>query len=477
MRQILTPGLVVFALALLVFGLSVNGIWATDHATSFTQLDYAVWHSHSVALGDATKLPPWSVDDFTYKGQNYSALAPGTAFLALPFVGPAYDFAGYYTAYGPVLLASELFVSLMGAISAYLVYKVASSYFRRSTSLFLGFAFAFSTICWPFATYFFQSDVSVAFVLLAAYFGLRAARSEGPGTAPSLICGIAAGVAFTVDYINAILLPIFVLFLLASKWKSKTSAALAIGTFVLGVLPSLAGIGAYNYAIFGNPLSTTEQNFLGKSSVFGAFTTPILNGITLDLFSVSRGLFFFTPLLALGVVGYIYAFKGKAHRLEMLFFIALFLGILLPYSAWYDPTGGDAFGPRFLLAAIPFLLLPAGYVVDRVGSRTMWGVYALFLVGALVNGVAAIVSAIPPDMGADVSPFFNFILPRLTSGNLDTWWVGNVGAYWPLVSALVISLGTVVPVALVIFVRRREGKAQSGAEPVENLSINAERPS
>jgi hypothetical protein len=80
-------------------------------------------------------------------------------------------------------------------------------------------------------------------------------------------------------------------------------------------------------------------------------------------------------------------------------------------------------------------------------------------------------------MGADASPFFNLILPRLTSGTLDTWWVGSVGTWWPLASAIVISLGTVIPVALMVMIRRRESRIRTGAEPIKNLSINTERPS
>ena len=160
-----------FLFVFVVFEVSVNAVWATDHATSLTQLDYALLSNHSVVLGHASSVPPWTVDNFRYGGQNYSALAPGTALLALPFMAVGFALAGGYTAYGPALVWSGTFVAVTGAVSAYLMYKIAGMYFRRSTSVLLGLTFAFSTICWPFATYFFQSDVSAMLVLAAAYRG------------------------------------------------------------------------------------------------------------------------------------------------------------------------------------------------------------------------------------------------------------------------------------------------------------------
>jgi hypothetical protein len=409
-----------------------------------------------VGLKSAATVPPWTVDDFVYKGENYSALAPGTPFLALPFLGVAFTIYGGYTSWGPSLPMSETFVALMGAGAACLLYLIGRMFFRRSTSAFLALVFAFSTICWPFATYFFQSDVSAFFVLLTAYFALRASRAPESGTAASLVSGLAAGVAFSVDYVNAVLLPFIIVFLLVSKRNSKASMARSVCAFVIGALPGLAAIGAYNYAIFGNPFTTTEQYFNGQTSVFASFTNPIFSGLELDLFSFSRGLFAYSPILALGVMGYLDAFRGRGNRRETLLLLGVFLCILLPYAAWYQPDGGVGFGPRFLVAAIPFLLLPAGYVLESTGGKALWCVYAAFVAGVIVNGLGALVSAIPPQTPSNVSPLTNTILPRLAVGNLNVWWIGYVGTYWPLATAAVISAAAAIPLGWYEIARRRE---------------------
>jgi hypothetical protein len=306
--------------------------------------------------------------------------------------------------------------------------------------------------------------------------GLKSIRSQGPTARLCLLSGLAGGVAFTVDYVNAVILPVLLLFLLFSKRKSKSSMAVAAGAFVLGALPGLAAIGAYNYAIFGNPLVTTEQAFRSQSSILSSFTTPLYSGLVLDLFSLSRGLFLYTPFLVLGVVGYAEGLRMKAHRLEFFLFLAVFLGILLPYSAWYDPSGGNSFGPRFLVAAIPFLLLPSGFVVEWARDRQVWWVYAAYFVGALMNGIAALVSAIPPTSGWDVSPFFGFILQRLSVGNLNVWWISSVGQYWPYAAGVVVSVGAVLPIAIVELTRRRESEAGLSIAPAVLMNQKVERP-
>jgi len=466
-RDSVRDGLLIFAIVFAMFELSINGIWATDHSISFTQLDYALWSNHSVALGQAALTPPWTVDDFVYRGQNYSALAPGTPFLALPFLGAAFTVAGGYTSWGPALSFSETFVAILAAGSASLVYLIGRMYFRRSTAGFLGLAFAFSTICWPFATYFFQSDVSAFFVLLTAYFALRSSRASGPGTVFSLLSGVAGGVAFSVDYVNAILLPFVVVFLVVSKRGSKAWMARTGAAFVVGALPGLAAIGAYNHAIFGDPFTTTEQYFNGKTSVFASFTNPIYSGLELDLFSFSRGLFVYSPLLVLGVVGYIEAILKREYRREMILLLGMFLCILLPYSAWYQPDGGISFGPRFLVAGIPFLLLPAGYILETTGGKSLWLAYIAFGAGVVINGLGALVSAIPEQTPSNVSPLETTILPRLAIGNLNVWWIGYVGEYWPVATAVMLAAALAIPIAWHELLRRREAsfRVRSASTP------------
>ncbi|MDG6988774.1 MAG: hypothetical protein JRN21_05535 [Nitrososphaerota archaeon] len=460
MRRVLTGGLMVFALSFVAFELSINTVWATDHSTSMVQLAYAFWQYHSPALGAAGGTPPGSVDDFRLTGQIYSAVAPGASFFALPFMGMAFALSGGYTAYGYPMVLSETFVALTGALAAFLVYKTAALFFRRSTSVFLGLAFALSTNSWPLATYFFQSDVSAMFVVLAAYAGVTAGRSATPGRR-ALACGLAAGAAFTVDYVDAVIIPILFVYLAASLARSRRPPWAGIGGYLLGASPGVLAIGLYNYSIFGTPTVFTEQGYLG-GSLFGAFSTPVYAGLALDFVSLSRGLFAFAPLLVVGVLGLFDAFRRGEKRPEMLLLLSMFVGIVVPYSMWYGPTGGLAFGPRFLVAAVPLLLLPAGVIVDEVKGKKIWLLYAAFAVGAEVNGLAAQASAIAPPTPFDVSPFVAYTIPNLAAADFATLWSRVIGDSLPFALAMVAALGVVAPIVWVELARMREAGANAG---------------
>ena len=268
----------IFLSAFLVYLLTVNSVWATDHATSFLQLDWSIWSQHSFVLGSAATFQPGTVDDFVFNGNYYSALAPGTAILALPFTGVGFLLDGHFTVFGYALMASEVFVALLNAIAAYLVYAVGRLFFSKRTSVFLAFVYAFSTVSWPFATYFFQSDVTAMFDLLAVYLTIRITRGADSRVRDAVLAGLAVGVALTTDYVNAILIPIIGAYLIISLRASGRPFARVAAGFLLASLMGILLIGLYNEAIFGTAFHTTEQVYLNKRDPIRGVFHPDLPG-------------------------------------------------------------------------------------------------------------------------------------------------------------------------------------------------------
>jgi 4-amino-4-deoxy-L-arabinose transferase-like glycosyltransferase len=443
-RPRITAGMLIFLSAFIIYSLSLNSVWATDHTTSFLQLDWAILVHHSFVLGSGSSFHPNTVDDFEFNGNYYSALAPGTAILALPFVGVGFLLDGHFTVFGYALILSELFVALINSIAAYLVYAVGRFFFSKKTSAFLAFVYAFATISWPFATYFFQSDVSAMFDLLAVYFVIRVTRSDDRRLRDAVLAGIAVSGALTTDYVNVIFIPIIMGFLLFSLRRKGHLARFSLG-FLLASLIGVLLIGLYNEAIFGTAFHTTEQVYLNSSTPLGEFSYPIYEGIYLNLISPLRGLLVFSTFLILGIFGYVDMLKQKKYRVEALFLLACFLGVFLPYSAWYDPTGGAAFGPRFLISAIPFLLMPAGLVIETGSRRMRVTVFILYAVGVVINGMAGITSALAPTQNYGTFPFLSSTLPSFLSGGIDVWWLSFVHSYWPIPALLLIALALMLP--------------------------------
>ncbi len=112
---------------------------------------------------------------------------------------------------------------------------------------------------------------------------------------------------------------------------------------------------------------------------------------------------------------------------------------------WYDPSGGDSFGPRFLISAIPFILIPAGVTLQAPNKGVRTTALVLYAMGAITNGIGAMTSAISPASSFSSSPLLDWNMPLFLSGNLDTWWIGRVGAYWEAPALAILGISIAVP--------------------------------
>lgn len=446
--RLLTPGALIFLSTLAVLASSLNGVWAADHPDSLLELAYAFWAYHSPVLGKPGELIPVSVDVFVHNGSYYSALAPGVAVLSLPFSGLGFVLDGRFTLFGNAMLLSELFVAVCNAVAAYFVFKLGSMSFTQRTSAFIAFAYAFSTITWPFATYFFESDVSAMLDLIAVFLAIRMARSGSSRLADAVACGAALGAAFTVDYINFVFVPVISVFLLYSFRKRLSGFAKGFAGLLATSAAGAVLLGLYDQAAFGNPLLTSEQVYDHTSSVFQSFSYPLLSGLYLDLFSPLRGVFLYCPVLVVGVVGCYYFWQRREARSECILLVACFLAILLPYSMWYNAEGGEGFGPRFLIPAIPFLLLPAGFAIEARGRLVRASAYLLYAVGVLFNGIAGVTTAIPQVAPISQFPFLTHVLPLFLKGGGDTWWWREAGSFWWAPSVLILAAALALPLAV-----------------------------
>ncbi|MGD0318575.1 MAG: glycosyltransferase family 39 protein [Nitrososphaerales archaeon] len=438
-------GSVIFLATLLVFCVTLNAVWATDHTASFLDLDYAIWANHTFALGRVGQFIPNSVDIFQYRGQYYSALAPGLALFAFPFVVPGFIIVGHFSEYGAVMLSSEFFVAMLNALAVLYLYKLSRMYFREATASFIALAYAFSTVSWSLATFFFQSDASAALDIVAVYLVLRATRGSR-GSITLLLGGLSVAAAMMVDYVNFLLMPVLLVYIVVSlRRKNRGLLAKAAVGFALCSFLGVLAIGLYNYASFGQVLVSSEQLYLHSSSLLGEFSTPWYLGVVLNLFTPLRGIFLYSPILLVGVFGFRKMLDTSAVRREGLLILAAFMVLFLPYCAWYDPTGGLSFGPRFIVASLPFLLLPAGYVIEGGWRYRGPVVYVLYSAGVVVNGLAALTSTLAGNTSWLSSPFLDSTIPLLSHGTLDQWWTGSVGLLWPVVAGAVVATALLLP--------------------------------
>ncbi len=262
---------------------------------------------------------------------------------------------------------------------------VRSGYPEKSAFL-LATLGSVGTILWPYSKTIFSEPASALFLVAAVYFvsGRLTARNGFLG-------GWMLAWAILVKLTNAIVLPVFAGYLLyryqgAYGWRQ--ARALWGGVAALLALPTVGVvlIAALNHAHFGSWLST---GYGGGE----AFTNPLASGLRELLFSPDEGIFIFSPLFILAVIGLPLSWRRARSQTALL--MGVIATSLLLFAGWYDWRGGVAWGPRFLVPLTPFFqLLMLPLIHDWVFVRRGWRratviAIAAFSCSAQVAGVLA----------------------------------------------------------------------------------------
>jgi hypothetical protein len=126
-------------------------------------------------------------------------------------------------------------------------------------------------------------------------------------------------------------------------------------------------------------------------------TTNFTEGLLGNLFSPSRGLFVFSPVLLFALSGFVLALRDREQRPLTIAYGAIIIGhtiIIGAASMWW---AGHSFGPRFMTDIVPFLAyftafnlrLPA--TVRPRTQRSLSVTIAVFaVVSALINAQGAL---------------------------------------------------------------------------------------
>lgn len=227
------------------------------------------------------------------------------------------------------------------------------------------------------------SEPGVALAIAIGLVCLTGARS-GRRWAPALAGG-AAGIAvlFRTDSI-VLVVPILAL----GIWSLGRRRTRDLAEFGVALAPALGLLAWYNTVRFGVPwrLGYGGQPF-NHSFLAGAY------GL---LLSPDRGLLIFVPLTLVAAAGSRWAWQRD--RLVTAAAIALVLVRVLFFAKWWAWDGGGAWGPRFLVPALPCLALGLGEVVRRYGRLGLQRQALVVLiagVGISMQVVAASVDVIP----------------------------------------------------------------------------------
>ena len=244
--------------------------------------------------------------------------------------------------------------------------------FTRQTSIILSFVLAFSTIIWAYSNTSLNVVPTVLFVLLGYLFFKKFRRLNQNKFL--LLSSASFAFAFLIrEDVILFILPIW-LFLLVNFLKRNSK----IYTVVFYSVPLLF---SYYLHRLLNPHDSPLRYIQSEDSTPTALGAELAGFIPLNsashvitasfgsLFAPGVGLFIFSPILI--TVFFSFPDFFRKHKSECLLFLSFLVLNIFYHAEMTNWHGLSAWGSRYLLMLIPFLLIPLGASLEQRGKKFM----------------------------------------------------------------------------------------------------------
>ncbi len=392
----------------------------TAHLDPVFDVYYQGWRSRST--------PPNF--DVSRCGESYCLdKAPGISLLSVPVL------AGYRLAGGTIDASTYPNVAwwlmlLFAAIPTILFCAVFGRWLQREPNmpqrirLWLPLALA---LCTPWLAYgglLFGHALAAACIGIGSLLALGSLQND-PGPfrrRHGLLAGLLFGVAVLTEYPTAVLVVLICTAVLADPERRQRLPFIIAG----GIGPAFVLL-MWNWLVFGHPLElsyahkvSAEHQTILSHGFFG-FGLPSVDRLSELLFGSKRGLFFVAPWLVLAP--WVTFVTTRSEDLAKAWKVALVggtFGIPVLLSGFVDWDGGEALGPRHLVAALPLFGVGVALWLRHYQERFRGGrgrhVLPVLLFSSFVFCLlgAHVFPYFPQDIE---NPIFELSLPVLLDGN------------------------------------------------------------
>src|SRR4030042_2235159 len=347
-RKKIALNLFIFVFSAYMLTGSIAQIHLIDQSALRYEVTAGIVEKHNLSVSDG----------FGVKGKDgryYSYYGLGWSVLAVPFY-----ILGKFARGG-----SESLVCIMqllaGAVTVTVVFLfcVSIGYSNRS-SLVTAIFYGFGSMAWPLAKQPFEHVVETLFVLLSVYFLylFTMQNSVSRLILSAVFMGIALNIRLTTVLIFPALFFIGGAFCLRNTSLKDSMKLLFKYLFAYSsvLLPFIFFIILYNYYRFGSIYETGFQLISAKTGIDLFYGTPILTGLYGFLLSPGKGIFYYSPVALLFFIAIVPFYKK--HSALAVSFIMIIPSNFLFFSKYHYWHGDWAWGPRYLLVILPFMIIP-----------------------------------------------------------------------------------------------------------------------
>lgn len=452
-------------------------LWQTRALVEYGTLDI------NRALQDFGYVGDLSVKD----GKYYPSKAPLLSFAAVPVYAVLRGLGGgflYAVHEVPLVFFSRLFLTVLPTLGLlWLVRRFLGAYVSPGVADAVTVTYGLGSLAFSYSLLF-MSHQTTAVLLFGGFYALwRLARGEWRERG-YLLAGACAGATVAAEYTGALgVLGLVLYAVLTVLWREEPwrarwmRLARGAGLAVLGALPFVVGLMLYHQAAFGHPLESGYKHLNDAAyqpwhlGGFLGIRYPDPRAFALSFFSPLRGLFTLSPFLLLALPGVAVLRKEARGSAEMRAHFWLTVALLAGYTYFtssfsYDSWGWTT-GPRHLTGLVPFLLLPASLVLERLrssGHPALTGAAAALCSTSIVfTGLATFVNYVPDDVSNVV---LGLAVPLLRAGYLPPSVLNLLGISNPVAGVLLLAL--LLGLAVWVFVRlgMKETERRPGALPL-----------
>jgi len=282
-------------------------------------------------------------------GRIYSKYGIGLALLWIPYVIAGKLMASLTSLPEDLLIRFLIsFYNIFFGAGAAVIMFLIIRFFKAPKKIAFASALVFglATMCWRYSVSDFSEITQTFFLLLTVYSVLKNNKKS------LIIGGFSFGFLILLRVSNLLYIPILILFILLNNKQIKKNKIKNLLFFMTFILVFLSIIMFLNYVRFGDIFESGYRD--DESLIFNLGIMP--GNISRLLFTFHKGIFIYNPILLIGILGYFNLFK--VHKKESLLFLGIIITNLCFYASFYTYHGDWSWGPRYLVIALPFYLLP-----------------------------------------------------------------------------------------------------------------------
>lgn len=411
-------------LVVALYILPIAGSPAATNPNEVVRIELAVTMAFwaQLAIGPAAEIYGLSEDVSIHESQIFSDKAPWLSIVSAPIVWIVDPMLPRETssdlpAYWPLRhILTALLIALPTVGLAFLLGSTVPGGDPRCRTAVAMIA-ALATPLWTYGTVFFGHApaallITLGWILLLGVPG----RTTALDARWAAVGGVAVGFAVATEYPTVLLAAVIFASLLVRRTAPEILASAVAGAF-LGALPAMI----YHHVAFGAPWLTgysfkaaADFKAIHEHGVYGV-SWPSAEALWGILFGARRGIFFYSPFLALAPIG----LRGLVRRFGWRDAGPILIGVLgyvFFAASFVDWPAGWCAAARHLVPIIPMLTAIASFAAVRLVRRFWGGVAIVILIAASGTNTwltIALTPFFPPQFGA---PLAELVLPSLSDG-------------------------------------------------------------